>query len=227
MPNVIASWYSELVQRDEPAAQPARRDLGRVQRRGHRGDPDAEAEHQASSHQHAGPGCQRLDDCAHAEQQRRHEDRPAAPQPLGHVAGDDRAHQGAERHPAGDDLEQEGADLERLLDAVERTADDALVIAEQQPGQHDHDGNQRHPKAQSLPCGDRGCGAGSHWSPCGKNGHVGRGRRQHRSETVTADDPQRVKWPRSCRPARLLVPRRPTARSCGGPTAGRGGRRAG
>ena len=63
----------------------------------------------------------------------------APAEPVGECPRHECAPHGPQGHPAGDDLEEERADVEVLLDAVERPGDDALVVAEEDAGQHDHD----------------------------------------------------------------------------------------
>ena len=129
----------QLVHRDEATAEVGRRHLRGVQRCRHGRHTDPEPDGQSPDDEHGRSGGERLERRADDEQRSGGDDRDAPAQLVGEHAGDERAEQRAERDPARDDLDERGADVELALDAVQCTGDDALVVAEQQAGEHDDD----------------------------------------------------------------------------------------
>ena len=132
-----ADGDGQLVEGHHPAPDPARSQFGGVEGCGHRGHTDAEPHQQPADDQDARARCQGLDQGAGDEQPGGEHDGPPATHPVGQASCHQRSRHGAEGHPAGDDLQEERPHRELLLDPVQGTRDDPLVVAEQQPGQHD------------------------------------------------------------------------------------------
>jgi hypothetical protein len=115
-----------------------RRELGSVERGGHRRDADAEADDQPADHQQEDIGREGLQQGACHEQQAGDQHGLLASIMVGEVAAEQRTAQRAERHPARHHLDQDRAQAEMPLYAAERAGNDALVVAEQQ-ARHDDD----------------------------------------------------------------------------------------
>lgn len=129
----------QLVRRDDAPTDPGGRHLGRVERP----DGGREADRQARDHppdgQNGGVVGDRLEQRSPGEEDAGDDRRPAAADPVGERARDQRAHERAERDPARDHLGGEGAEAEILLHQGQGARDDSLVVAEQQTCQEcDH-----------------------------------------------------------------------------------------
>ena len=141
MPIVIANWYSDTKRPRRWAGASSAAYSGAATD----ATPTPKPTISRPTTSTAGPGGERLDGGADREQRRRRRGSSAPARAVGEDAGHERTGQRAERDPAGDDLAERRADGELLLDAVQRAGDDALVVAEQQPGQHDDDADADQP----------------------------------------------------------------------------------
>ena len=95
-----ADCDGELVGGDETAAQGGRRQLGGVERRGDGGHTDPGADDQPPRDQDDRVGRQRLHEGAQGEYRPREQYCALAADPVGQLAGSERAEQRAERDPA-------------------------------------------------------------------------------------------------------------------------------
>ena len=145
-----ANGDRHLIERDETATNVRRRILRPVERRGDGGQADAGTEDQAADDEDARVGRQRFEESTHDEHGGGQQDGGPAAEPFGQRAGDERAGHRPERHPARDDLDDDRAGMERLVDAGQRPRNDALVVAEQEPGQHDDEADGEEIAAHPL-----------------------------------------------------------------------------
>ena len=117
--------------------------LRAVQRSSDRGHADAGTEHKAPDDEGECVRAQCLEQCPHDEDGGSEQDRRPAPVALGQRTRGQGSGHGTEGDPARDDLDHEGAGVERLVDPRQGTRNDALVVTEQETGQHHNEADRQ------------------------------------------------------------------------------------
>ena len=139
----------ELIARDEPASYLLRGHLRRIQRTGDRGDADTEADDEPRDRQDSralGDGLAERPEC----EEHAGDDQRARPSELvRETAPEQRADERAQRDQARHDLLHRRTEVEARRHSAQRAGDDALVVAEQHPGQDGHERDHDQPRSDA------------------------------------------------------------------------------
>ena len=144
----------QLEEGDQAPADVGRRNLGDVDGRRRRGEPDRDAEDHPGDHQDGGVGRGGANQRADEEDDRGGEDQHPAAVGVREPAGEAGAEHGADRHRADDEPGLEAGEVEVRGDEQQRPGDDAGVVAEQQAAEPG-DRRRHHDVAADLPGIDR------------------------------------------------------------------------
>ncbi len=138
----LAADDHQLVTGDQATAALGRRDLGEIDRHGHRRATDGEAEDEPEDHHHSDIGREYAAHGAEEEQHGEDEDVVASAAPVGQATTRGRAEGGAEEQDARDQALGERGEAEVVLHRLERAVDDAGVVAEEQTTEGGDDGDE-------------------------------------------------------------------------------------